>query len=111
MKRPAGVVKIGDEVMKYLASNPALGLYYGSEEEISGHGEYDQLPIRRGRKTIEVHCDAAFAAASERSMSGVVVKYAGAPIFGCQCAKALWHYPQQRLNLELSLRDWWLEGH
>ena len=81
VKRPAGVVKIGDEVMKYLASNPALGLYYGSEEEISGHGEYDQLPIRRGRKTIEVHCDAAFAAASERSMSGVVVKYAGAPIF------------------------------
>ena len=81
VKRPAGVVKIGDEVMRYLASNPALGLHYGSEEEISGHGEYDQLPIRRGRKTIEVHCDAAFAAASERSMSGVVVKYAGAPIF------------------------------
>ena len=45
------------------------------------HGEYAQLPVARRRGTIEVHCDAAFAASAQKSMTGVVVKYGGAPVF------------------------------
>ncbi|CAK9023761.1 unnamed protein product [Durusdinium trenchii] len=81
VKRPKAVVKIGEEVLKYLAGTPTLGLYYGAVEEISGHGEHHQLPIKRGRRTMEAHYDAAFAPGGGKSMTGLIVKYAGAPVF------------------------------
>ena len=88
VKRPKAVVKIGEEVLKYLAGTPTLGLYYGAVEEISGHGEHHQLPIKRGRRTMEAHYDAAFAPGGGKSMTGLIVKYAGAPVFWASMRQA-----------------------
>ena len=81
VRRPNAVKAIGEEALKYLASDPGVGLVYGPEAAVREHGEYEQLPVARGRGTVEVHCDAAFAASAQKSMTGVVVKYGGAPVF------------------------------
>ena len=89
VRRPTAVKLIGDEVLKYLASDPSVGLHYGAEADVEEQGEYAQLPVARRRGTVEVHCDAAFAASAQKSMTSVVVKYGGAPIFWLSIRQSL----------------------
>ena len=107
VKRPKAVVKIGEEVLKYLAGTPTLGLYYGAVEEISGHGEHHQLPIKRDRRTMEAHYDAAFAPGGGKSMTGLVVKYAGAPVFWALMRQAT----VALSTAEAGWRRWLMGGH
>lgn len=73
------MVKIGLEVLRYLAETPTLGIFYGSE---CGRPEDPgALPFKRERNLIEVHCDVAFAQGGGKSMTGIVVFHAGAPVF------------------------------
>ena len=78
-KAPDQVAKVGLEVLRYLAETPTLGIFYGPE---CGRPEDPgTLPFKRERNLIEVHCDAAFAQGGGKSMTGVVVFHAGAPVF------------------------------
>ena len=48
VRRPESVIAIGQEVLKYVARNPGLGIYYGAETEVEKQGV--SCPWREGER-------------------------------------------------------------
>ena len=79
-RRPRFVVKKAEEVFRYLAATPTLGLTFGaiatSEKERN-----ELLRYGRGVKVVESYADASFAAGeNEKSHSGAVVVWGDCPV-------------------------------
>ena len=72
-RRPRFVVKKAEEVFRYLAATPTLGLTFG--KIATGIKEQTELlRFGRGIKVVESYADASFAAGeNEKSHSGAVV--------------------------------------
>ena len=94
---------IGEEALKYLASDPGMGLGFGPDTAVEEHGEYAQLPVTRRRGAIEVHCDGAFAASAPKSMTGVVVKHGGVPVLWVSMRQSLTCWSTAEAELEAQL--------
>ena len=79
-KRPRGVVKIGEKVLKYLYKTMSDGLLY---ERLQGgdHGPEGQQHRERKRLAVERYSDASFGAHECKSMTGLAVYYSGCPVF------------------------------
>ena len=85
-KAPQQVVAIGDEILRYLCGSVTAGISYGAEGDM---GCQEGLPFRRERQTVEIHCDAAFAPAGGKSVTGVVAFYSGSPVFWCSARQTI----------------------
>ena len=82
-RRPSEVVRLGDEILRYLASTSDYGLTYlkcGLEEKPFGVDE--ALPYKRSMSNLEVYADASFALAHEqyKSVHGVIICAGGSPV-------------------------------
>ena len=79
-RRPRFVVKKAEEVFRYLAATPTLGLTFGAIA--TSEKERNEL-LRYGRsiKVVESYADASFAAGeNEKSHSGAVVVWGDCPV-------------------------------
>ena len=81
-RRPKTVLKLGKELMRYLAGTVNNGLHYVRCEEQPPFGEGEQLPERRSISQLEVYTDSSFALEHElhKSVTGMTVYLGGAPV-------------------------------
>ena len=78
-KNPAKAIEIGHVLLAYVKGNPG-DLHYAREIQRKW-GARDQLKIQRHEKLLEVFADIAYGASSSfRSIQGLVICFAGAPI-------------------------------
>ena len=60
-RRPKTVLKLGNELLRYLAGTVINGLHYVRCEEQPPFGEGEQLPERRSISQLEVYTESSFA--------------------------------------------------
>ena len=84
VKRPKGVLRIGEEVRKYLNGSKGMGLSY-QPLRAGDHGVEGLQHKPRRRNAIEVFCDASYGSQDFKSTSGFAVFYAGCPVFWLTC--------------------------
>ena len=80
VRRPKGVIRIGEEVRKYLNGTKDEGLLYLPLKE-GDHGPQGLQHRAKQRESVEVFCDASFGSNQFKSTSGFVAYYAGCPVF------------------------------
>ena len=81
-RRPKTVLKLGNELLRYLAGTVNNGLHYVRCEEQPPFGEVEQLPERRSISQLEVYTDSSFALEHElhKSVTGMTVYLGGSPV-------------------------------
>ena len=81
-RRPKAVLRLGNELLKYLAGTVDYGLHYVRCEEQPPFGENEQLPERRSLNQLEIYTDSSFALEHElyKSITGMTVYLGGAPV-------------------------------
>ena len=81
-RRPRAVLRLGNELLKYLAGTVDHGLHYVRCEEQPPFGENEQLPERRSLNQLEIYTDSSFALEHElyKSITGMTVYLGGAPV-------------------------------
>ena len=81
-RRPKTVLKLGKELMRYLAGTVNNGLHYVRCEEQPPFREGEQLPERRSISQLEVYTDSSFALEHElhKSVTGMTVYLGGSPV-------------------------------
>ena len=86
-RRPRGVQMIGRQIRAYLKGTSTLALEYGPLED-GDFGQGDSQRRERHNGLVEVYTDASFASSDQRSITGVVAYYAGAPVFWITCRQS-----------------------
>ena len=86
-RRPKGVQMIGRQIRAYLRGTLTLALEYGPLED-GDFGQGDAQRRERHHGLVEVYTDASFASSDQRSITGVVAYYAGAPVFWITCRQS-----------------------
>ena len=76
------MLRLGNELLKYLAGTVNHGLHYVRCEEQPPFGESEHLPERRSINQLEIYTDSSFALEPElhKSIIGMTVYLAGAPV-------------------------------
>ena len=82
-KQPKQTLLHGQHVLKYLRGTCHYSLVYGTAG--SGWGECDQLAIPTNEKAVEIFADASFHPSSDRSQTGLVLTWSGAPVAWLSC--------------------------
>ena len=80
VRRPKGIIRIGEEVWKYLNSTKGEGLCYQPLKD-GDHGKTGLHQHERKREVVEVYCDASFGSQEYKSTSGFTAFYAGFLVF------------------------------
>eukprot|EP00435_Cladocopium_sp_Y103_P069412 s890_g33.t1 len=80
VRRPRGVIRIGEEVRKYLNGTKGEGLLY-QPLKAGDHGKTGLHQRERKCEAVEVYCDASFGSQEFKSTSGFTAFYAGCPVF------------------------------
>eukprot|EP00435_Cladocopium_sp_Y103_P014795 s1755_g3.t1 len=79
-KNPVKSIEVATAVMKYVKGNPGA-LHYPADVPTETWGPRNQLKVERHPKLLEVFADIAYAAGGRhRSLQGIVVFFAGAPV-------------------------------